>query len=575
MTTGPGEEGFDLANPWHRAVAARDLLAVDPLAFGGLLLRTRHGPARDRWLEPLAASLAPLKLRRVHPQTGDEALYGAVDVAATLEAGRTLRSTGLLNEPPQALLVPMVETATAGFAARIGRWLDSRDGAVIALDEGGEPDERAPDGLAERLAFHIHLDGLAARDCDFRGASPAQIRQARRSSIDLAEYDRACETFVEIAAALGIRSLRPPAMAGRAALTAAALAGLPAPEQPEIALATALVLAPRLRCLPGEPPEPDLGEESEAPPAEQDQDAGPTSRGRPRDLPDEVIVEAAMAQLPPGLLEEIARRMSSGSKGGRSRQLAARTAARGPFAPPRPGRIGSGARVDLLATLRRAAPWQPMRRRASPGRHEPVLIRPEDICISRRRGRADRLAIFAVDASGSTAMGRLAECKGAIELLLAEAYQRRDHVAMIAFRGRCAEVLLPPTRSLVQTKRRLARLPGGGPTPLASGMEQALLLAEATLRRGMDPSIIVLTDGRGNIALDGSAGRQAAQADLDDVATAIRRSNLPAMVIDIGRLPRPAAATLARQMDASYIPLPGVNARTVSEAVRRQWDNTR
>ncbi len=90
----------------------------------------------------------------------------------------------------------------------------------------------------------------------------------------------------------------------------------------------------------------------------------------------------------------------------------------------------------------------------------------------------------------------------------------------------------------------------------------------------MDPSLIILTDGRGNIALDGSAVRSSAQADTAEVATAILRRGLPALVVDIGRPPRPAAAALAEQMAARYLPLPSVNANNLSEAVRRQWDNT-
>jgi len=99
-----------------------------------------------------------------------------------------------------------------------------------------------------------------------------------------------------------------------------------------------------------------------------------------------------------------------------------------------------------------------------------VIVRPADIHLSRYETRRDRLLIFTVDASGSAALARLAEAKGAVELLLAQAYARRDQVALVAFRGDGAETLLPPTRSLVQAKRRLAGLPGGGGTPLAAGL---------------------------------------------------------------------------------------------------------
>ena len=124
----------------------------------------------------------------------------------------------------------------------------------------------------------------------------------------------------------------------------------------------------------------------------------------------------------------------------------------------RPGDPRRG-RLDLIATLRTAAPWQPLRRGTDEARR--VVVAAEDIRIRRYRQRSETTAIFCVDASGSAALERLAEAKGAVELLLAEAYVRRDRVALVAFRGTGAEVLLPPTRSLVRAKRALAGLPGG------------------------------------------------------------------------------------------------------------------
>ena len=123
----------------------------------------------------------------------------------------------------------------------------------------------------------------------------------------------------------------------------------------------------------------------------------------------------------------------------------------------------------------RCAPRHPGRRSAArrPGHDRLLELRADDIRLKQAQERSDRLLIFTVDASGSSALARLAEAKGAVELLLAQAYARRDHVALVAFRGAGAEVLLPPTRSLVQTKRRLAGLPGGGGTPLASGLAAA------------------------------------------------------------------------------------------------------
>lgn len=193
--------------------------------------------------------------------------------------------------------------------------------------------------------------------------------------------------------------------------------------------------------------------------------------------------------------------------------------------------------------------------------------RPSDIRIKRFRETSDRVLIFAVDASGSSAMARLSEAKGAIELLLAQAYARRDHVSLLAFRGRDAELILPPTRSLVQTKRRLAGLPGGGGTPLAHGLRLALAVGIQARARGMTPTVALLTDGRGNIALDGSANRAQAEEDALKLATSLRASGLPALVIDTANRPQPSLANLARALDAPYIALPRADAHRLSSVL--------
>ena len=131
----------------------------------------------------------------------------------------------------------------------------------------------------------------------------------------------------------------------------------------------------------------------------------------------------------------------------------------------------------------------------------------------RFRERRETTAIFVVDASGSSAMARLPEVKGAIELLLADCYVRRDSVALVAFRGKTAEIVLPPTRSLMRAKRMLAGLPGGGGTPLACGLDAALALAESVRRKGPCPLLVLMTDGRANICREGAACREQAMED--------------------------------------------------------------
>ncbi len=174
-----------------------------------------------------------------------------------------------------------------------------------------------------------------------------------------------------------------------------------------------------------------------------------------------------------------------------------------------------------------------------------------------------------MDASGSAAMARLAEAKGAVEVLLAQAYANRDHVSLIAFRGDDADLLLPPTRSLVQTKRRLAALPGGGGTPLAAGLRHAGELAIHARGQGLSPTVALLTDGRANIALDGQANRTAAREDAAAMARWLRAEGIPALVLDTSARPERALNALSKDLGAHYLALPRADAVTMGKTLER------
>jgi magnesium chelatase subunit D len=238
----------------------------------------------------------------------------------------------------------------------------------------------------------------------------------------------------------------------------------------------------------------------------------------------------------------------------------------------RRGQLRPGLRLHVPDTLRAAAPWQRLRGPARAGEMPPsgrrLEIRKDDFHIARIKQRTQTTTIFVVDASGSAAAQRMAEAKGAVELLLADCYVRRDQVALVAFRGGGAEVLLAPTRSLTRAKRALAGLPAGGGTPLAAGIDTASRLVEQALRRGETPIVVALTDGRANVARDGIGGRQRAAEDALAAARRFRGLAVAAMVIDIAARPDPQGAELARAMGAAYLPLPRADAQAVSRAVR-------
>jgi magnesium chelatase subunit D len=197
-----------------------------------------------------------------------------------------------------------------------------------------------------------------------------------------------------------------------------------------------------------------------------------------------------------------------------------------------------------------------------------LAIRAEDFHIHRFAERTQTCLIFAIDASGSAALHRLAEAKGAVELLLAQSYARRDQVCVVGFRGSQAEVLLPPTKSLVRAKRSLAGLPGGGGTPLPHAMKLALELALQQRRLGVTPSLVMLCDGRANVSLQGSGGRSQALQESLSLAQAWRAQGLQSIWIDTSARPEPQAEQIALAMGARYVPLPQANSQRMAQVVQ-------
>jgi magnesium chelatase subunit D len=228
--------------------------------------------------------------------------------------------------------------------------------------------------------------------------------------------------------------------------------------------------------------------------------------------------------------------------------------------------LKAGARLNVVETLRAAAPWQTLRRTQS--KSERVHVRRDDFRLTRFKHRSETATIFVVDASGSSALHRLAEAKGAVELLLADCYVRRDQVALIAFRGKAAELILPPTRSLARAKRSLAGMPGGGGTPVAAALDAAGALADGLRRKGLAPTIVVLTDGRANVARDGAGGRERAEADALGAARSCRALRLTALLVDTSPSQSSAAERLAVEMGARYLQLPRADAAAISQLIR-------
>lgn len=533
-----------------RAIAA---FCLDPLAIGGLWLRGRTSPVRDLVMAALRGAL-PLPERRVQAGIGDEALYGGIDLALTLASGRAEQRPGLLDQA-SVLILPMAERAGAGLAARLALALDGGRHGLVAQDEAANGDEGLAPALADRMGICLDLGGLRMADVPDLTPDLARLAMARALLPIVALPDGMIAELVAASAALGCFSPRAVMASLAVARALAALAGRDMVLPEDLTDAAGLTLAHRATMMPQAPPE----AEPEPEPQEQEQAEA---------LPDaalmDILVDAVRAALPPDLLERLThqrgkRPPSSGAGAGMARA----GHRKGRPLPARSGRPQTPSQLDLVATLRAAAPWQAYRR-AQVQDAPALLLHPGDLRIKRRAETADRVLIFALDASGSAAAARLAEAKGAVELFLAAAYAKRDHVALLSFRGQKAELLLPPTRSLAQTKQRLRGLPGGGGTPLAAGLQLALDTALRARKRGMTPTLALLTDGRANVALDGAPGRGAAERDALRLARLVRGAGLAALVLDVSMRPQPGLAELALQMGARYVPLPRAQAATLA-----------
>ncbi|MFO0690334.1 MAG: magnesium chelatase subunit D [Myxococcota bacterium] len=607
---------------WLRAAHVLALHAIDPTGTGGVVLRGRPGPARSAWLARLAELLpSGARVRRVPPEVAIGRLVGGLDLAATLTAGRPVIEQGLLAAADGgALVLPLAERLQPAVAGAIAQALDTgsvqveRDGlserqparfGVIALDEG-EDEQRPPVLLRDRLAFEVDLSTLRLADFDPDALPAAEdVARARGRFADTGADDEALRILGEASIALGVASLGALQRALRAARADAALRGVPCVDEEALRTAVELVLLPRATRFPvASAPEEETGESGpgeapdEADVARDEGGAGdeprePVPRSDASEAgeqapPDstpaaERVLAAVRAAMPGDLLDRL--EAAGAGKPSRQRTDSGRSAirvlgsGRGRPVGARRGRPDGRARIALVDTLRAAAPWQPLRRGQSPipapsgEAREPgasglrrIEIRRDDFHVVRTRPRVRTTTIFAVDASGSTATSRLAEAKGAVERLLAESYVRRDAVAMIAFRGHRAQILLPPTRSLVRAKRELGALPAGGGTPLASGILLVLEVAEQVRRAGGRPIAVFLSDGQANVAADGSLGRGAAHASALEAARRLRSAGITALFVDTSPRPRDVSREIADAMGAAWMLLPRSPAEALAAA---------
>ena len=598
---------------WLRALEVAQLLVINPHGLGGVILRARSGPVRDRWLTYLntIAQLGGMRLplRKMPLGISDENLIGGIDLDQTLRTGKAVLRQGLLAQcDQQLLLMPMAERVEVGAVAKVVSALDNgfisieRDGqsrrieshfGVVALDEGIEDDEHPNEKIRQRVAFLLNLDILGWRDLpetddDFVPDADS-LQDTRKSFSKITVSEDSLNALVGVAEQLGVTSIRALSLAINTAKCLAAIDKDDEVTSMHLQRAIALVLSPRATRIPQSAPP----EEEEQPENEQDQvdqeppppppdptedqkqeDQEPESNTEtPQALEDEIL-EAAQAAIPADILARLADLADPKTPKGMGGKAGAVKVGRIRGRPlgNMPGMPEGGKTLSIIDTLRAAVPWQRVRRAEilAAGKTIPagkIVIRKEDFRIKRYQERTQTLTMFIVDASGSSAMHRLAEAKGAVELLLAECYIRRDQVAVMSFRGSAAELILAPTRSLVKAKRALSGLPGGGGTPLSRAIDESFEIASVSMRKGLTPALVFLTDGRANIAKDGSPGRSKAMEDAQQSARAASYYSFKSLWIDTSAQARDEGKALAALLGSMYLPLPNAGANEVSQAI--------
>ena len=581
---------------WFDANVIAILLAINPKGLKGVTVKSQFGPVREAWLGYLKqlTSSCGTQILKAPANISAEQLLGALDIEASLQAGSLIMSKGLLERVEgHVLLLPMVERMDSQAIALISQALDDKNTvdaaapfSVIALDESDSAEEAISPRLLDRLAFELYLDQLSLADIrESLEVHSEDVDEAKKLLPSVKCSNAYLEVMTKAGLSLGVSSLRANQFAFETAKTLAALRGLSEVGQDEVLDASRLVYTPskRMNINPEMDHSDQPDQDSEENRDDQHQDTQPEdsqSDERNQEQPsndelEDIIVEAVKASIPPQLLRQSKQNVRAGKSAahisGKSGAVQKNFFSGRPLTS-RKGRPNDGRRLDILKSIRAAIPWQRLRgmkldTEQASGARTRINFRAEDLHIKQYLRRRGTVTIFLVDASGSSASQRLAEAKGALEELLAQCYIRRDEVAMVSMRGAKAEIVLPPTRSLVRAKRNLATLPGGGGTPLAAGFRAANEMAISLERKGLTPIIVIMSDGKANVNLNGVGGREGAHSDALMAAKELRIKNHRLLFVDTSPKPEILAQELSSAMAAQYFPLPFTSSgKKISQA---------
>ena len=540
---------------------------IDP-SLGSLSINSNYSTVREAFLSNLLSLLKPKRLKKIYPFQNPTDFAKSINMIDTLTFGMPKYNNDIFSSSNIALILTNTEKMQKGLATFLRDKIKSnKDKFFIALDESEGSDVSGAD-LSDYLIFSINLDGTRYKDLKKVTINRKKISEARNNLATVEVNKRALDYLIASSEMFSISNMHTIFCTLKVAKAICAYKGEKRVSREDINLAISLSMIHKAKQIP------EFQQEEKAKSAEnerlRDNDESKANNSELNSEDKKMLIDALKIFLPNNLIESL---LSKNSQTIRVTESAGSGERNNNFSAGRPipsisRKYSSDKRIDLMGTLTRAIPWQKLRS-SSVTKNRKIIIYPQDIMIKRFEKQSERLLIFLVDASGSNAIGRLAEAKGAIEILLSDAYAKRDNVALISFSGLKADPLLLPTKSLVTAKKKLSSLPGGGATPLAKGLLEAFKMADAARSRSIKPIIILLSDGRGNITLDGLGDRVKAIEDTTYIASLIKRNAINNIFIDTSRRKTPMADELAKELNGHYFQLPMANSSSISKAVQQ------